>query len=286
MRKIENSELIITNAGCIYHLNLHPDFLADTIFLVGDPDRVPMVSKHFDSIIHQTSHREFVTHSGILRGKKVMCVSTGIGTDNIDIVLNELDALANIDFTSRQIKAEHRSLSFIRIGTSGALQADIPVDSYVVSEAAIGTDGLLNYYNSDLNRSMADAFSETMNYPKELARPYAAYGDRELTEAIAAFAHKGITVTACGFYAPQGRHLRMQGTYPDLVNRFSAFTYGDSRITNFEMETSAIYGLSGIMGHKCCSVSAIVANRIAGTFSKDAQSTIEKLIRLTIDALI
>jgi uridine phosphorylase len=286
MKKIENSELIITSAGCIYHLNLHPDFLADTIFLVGDPDRVPLVSKHFDTITHKASHREFVTHCGVLRNKQVMCVSTGIGTDNIDIVLNELDALATIDFTTRMPLQTPKSLTLIRIGTSGSLQHDIPVDSFVVSEAAIGTDGLLNYYATDLNSAMTHAFCTQVNYPQEFARPYSAPADSQLTGALSTFAHRGITVTACGFYAPQGRHLRMQGKYPDLVNRFSAFTFENSRITNFEMETSAIYGLSGIMGHKCCSVSAIVANRVAGTFSRDAQSTVEKLIQLTLEAII
>ena len=288
MNRIAESELIINSRGAIYHLNLRPEELAPTIITVGDPDRVKEVSKHFDSVEFTTQHREFVTHTGFIGKKRISVVSTGIGTDNIDIVLNELDALVNIDFASRTIKPSLTQLSVIRVGTSGSLQADIPVDSFVASTHGLGIDNLLNFYkqeNNDEESQILSAFSGHVKLGYPLSSPYiATAGSAVLKHFVEGFQH-GITVTCPGFYGPQGRVLRLGLTNAELIDRLTQFSFGNHRITNFEMETSAIYGLGKLLGHQCLSLNAIVANRVQQTFSKDGAAAVESLIVKTLEVL-
>ena len=246
MQRIAESELIINSRGAIYHLDLRPEELADTIIVVGDPERVKKVSVHFDKIEHQLQHREFITHTGYIGNKRLSVVSTGIGPDNIDIVFNELDALANIDFETRAIKKELTKLNIIRFGTSGSLQADIPVDSFVASTHGLGLDNLLNFYayqKSDSDKAMIDAFITQTKLDTAITNPYAFSGSEMLLQKFGAGFHKGITVTCPGFFGPQGRVLRLGLASPGLVDKLTHFNFNNYRITNFEMETSAIYGL-------------------------------------------
>lgn len=283
---LKASELILNSRGAIYHLDLLPSELANTVFLVGDPDRVEKVSAYFDRIEHKIQHREFISHTGFIGQNRYTVISTGIGPDNIDIVMNELDALCSIDFQSRAYLAEKRSLRIIRIGTSGSLQADIPVDSFVASAYALGTDGVLNFYPFEPNErelKIQNDFIRSMAYPAELAKPYFVAGDEGLLKALTQNAFSGVTITAPGFYAPQGRNLRGGLKYPQLIDQFQHWKSEELRATNFEMETSMIYGLSRMFGHKACSMSAIVANRANGTFSTQAADTIDRLIRYTLD---
>ncbi len=288
MQKIQESELIINQRGAIYHLNLRPEELATTIITVGDPDRVPLVSRHFDSIEYTCQHREFVTHTGYLGKKRVSVISTGIGPDNIDIVVNELDALVNIDLVNRTVKPEHTSLNIIRVGTSGALQADIPVDSFVVSTHGLGIDNLLNFYRHEQNdeeKQLLQAFYTQTQLNSRISHPYISRASAGLIKHFVKNFHHGITVTCPGFYGPQGRILRLGLSNPDLIDRLTQFSFGPHRITNFEMETSGIYGLGKILGHQCLSLSAIVANRIAGEFSKDGNKAVQKLIEITLETV-
>ncbi|MBN9384013.1 MAG: nucleoside phosphorylase [Chitinophagaceae bacterium] len=285
MQAIAESELIINSRGAIYHLDLRPEELANTIFTVGDPDRVSTVSKHFDSIEHKAQHREFVSHTGYIGKKRVTVVSTGIGTDNIDIVLNELDALANIDLATRTVKPQPISLTIIRMGTSGSLQKDIPVDSFVASTHGLGIDNLLNFYRHDDNEednALLQSFATQTQLHHRLARPYISGASPSLLRHFVEGFHQGITVTCPGFYGPQGRVLRLGLSQPELIDRLTGFSYGPHRITNFEMETAGIYGLSRLLGHHCLSLSAIVANRISRTFSPDGNAAVEKLIGKTL----
>jgi uridine phosphorylase len=285
MQAIAESELIINHRGAIYHLDLRPEELADTIFTVGDPDRVMAVSKHFDTIEHRARHREFVSHTGYIGKKRVTVVSTGIGTDNIDIVLNELDALANIDLTTRTVKPRLTQLTIIRIGTSGSLQRDIPVDSFVASTHGLGIDNLLNFYRHEDNEedsSLLQSFATQTQLHHRLAQPYISGASPSLLRHFVEGFHQGITVTCPGFYGPQGRVLRLGLSQPELIDRLTNFSYGPHRITNFEMETAGIYGLGRLLGHHCLSLSAIVANRIGRTFSTDGNAAVEKLIRATL----
>ena len=288
MNRIAESELIINSRGAVYHLNVRPEELAQTIITVGDPDRVAEVSKHFDQLEGKYQHREFVTHTGRLGNKRISVVSTGIGTDNIDIVLNELDALANIDFTTRTIKPQLSHLTIIRVGTSGSLQADIPVDSFVASTHGLGIDNLLNFYQQQPNQEeiqILGAFANQIQIGGGFAAPYiAAAGPSVLKHFVTGF-HQGITVTCPGFYGPQGRILRLGLVNNELIDRLTSFSFGNHRITNFEMETSGIYGLGKLLGHHCLSLSAIVANRISKEFSKDSAATMEKLITQTLETL-
>ncbi|MEP7164237.1 MAG: nucleoside phosphorylase [Ferruginibacter sp.] len=288
MQRIAESELIITGRGAIYHLDLRPEELADTIIVVGDPDRVKKVSKHFDRIECQQQHREFITHTGYIGNKRLSVMSTGIGPDNIDIAINELDALANIDFTTREIKKEFRKLNIIRFGTSGSLQADIPVDSFVASTHGLGLDNLLNFYayeKSKDEQDMANAFAEQTKLDRTVTIPYAFKGSEILINKFGIAFHKGITVTCPGFYGPQGRILRLGVSSPGLIDRLTHFNFNNHRITNFEMETSAIYGLGRLLGHECLSVNAIVANRVVQQFSKDSNAAVENLIKQALEAL-
>jgi uridine phosphorylase len=284
MPAIANSELILNSDGSVYHLNLRPTDIADTIIFVGDPERVPKISKYFDSIEIKKQNREFVTHTGTLKNKKITIIATGIGTDNIDIVLNELDALVNINLETRTVHSKLKSLNIIRIGTSGALQADIPIDSFVVSEYAIGLDGLLHFYefiqddDININKTVEDIAS---------VQCYTAKASNKLLDLLADDIRKGITLTASGFYAPQGRKLRLSPKNPNFIDDLSAQIFAENKkITNFEMETSAIYGLGKMLGHHCISFNAILANRVLGQFSDKHEATVDNLIVKILNKII
>ena len=288
MQRIAESELILNNRGAIYHLNVRPEELAHTIITVGDPDRVKEVSKHFDEVEFQLQHREFITHTGRIGDKRISVVSTGIGPDNIDIVMNELDALVNIDFLSRTIKPVITQLTIIRLGTSGALQDDIPCDSFVASTHGLGIDNLLNYYrltNNDEEQQIIQQFLAHTQISHQFSQPYiSTAGASVLKHFVDGFYH-GITITCPGFYGPQGRVLRLGLSNPDIIDRLTDFTFGQHRITNFEMETSAIYGLGRLLGHHCLSLSAIVANRVQKEFSKDGNKAVENLIKKALGVI-
>jgi uridine phosphorylase len=282
MKKIAESELIINARGAVYHLNLRPEELATTIVTVGDPDRVGEVSKYFDRIESKHQHREFITHTGYIGQKRLSVVSTGIGPDNIDIVLNELDALANIDFNTRQVKSQHQKLNLIRLGTSGALQAQIPVDSFVVSTHGLGIDNLMLFYRHENNPEeieILNAFEQHTHVQQAGIQPYLFGASSALLKHfVQGFSH-GITVTCPGFYGPQGRVLRGALSLPDLIEQLPSFRYGNHHITNFEMETSSLFGLGRILQHNCLSISAIVANRVSQTFSHDGAKAVENLLQ-------
>jgi uridine phosphorylase len=275
--RIEESELIINSRGAIYHLDLRPEELASTVITVGDPGRVAAVSKHFDAVTVKREHREFVTHTGRIGDKEISVVSTGIGPDNIDIVFNELDALANIDFNSRTVKPQLKSLNIIRLGTSGALQKDISVDSIVATTHVIGLDNLLHFYQQQ-NNNEEDSIIEAFINHTGAQSPYIASAGISVLKHFVEGYHHGITVTCPGFYGPQGRVLRLPLKYPELIDQLTSFSHGNHRITNFEMETSAIYGLGKLLGHHCLSISAIVANRVEKKFSSDGNAAVEKMI--------
>lgn len=277
------SELILTSEGAIYHLNLKPSELADTVITVGDPDRVKMVSAFFDKIEVKRQHREFVTHTGYIGKKRISVVSTGIGTDNIDIVLNELDALKNIDFKTRTPKAKSTALTIIRIGTSGSMQADLPVDSILLSEHSIGLDNLMHYYKrkSDAaEKKFAALIDEKMGM-----RAYCASASPVLVEKFKNLGSLGTTVTCPGFYAPQGRVLRFTLPHKDLLGFLSQQTFKKTRLTNFEMETAGIYGLGALLGHQCLSISLLVANRVDKSFSTQADKKMRILIKDVLQTL-
>ena len=281
MSRIAESELIINSRGAVYHLDLRPEEIAGTVITVGDPDRVKEVSKHFDSIEFKTQHREFITHTGYVGKKRLSVLSSGIGPDNIDIVINELDALVNIDLETRQIKNKLSSLNIIRIGTSGSLQADIPVDSFVASTHGLGIDNLLNFYRHEQNdeeQQLLHSFVTHTQMHGQMSYPYISSAAASLLKHFVTGFHQGITVTCPGFYGPQGRVLRLGIRNPGLINRLTDFRFGQHRITNFEMETSAIYGLGKLLGHNCLAINAIVANRVVKEFSKDGKAAVEKLI--------
>ncbi|MBW7914869.1 MAG: nucleoside phosphorylase [Taibaiella sp.] len=283
-----DSELLINASGCIYHLNIRPEHLTDTIITVGDPDRVPLVSKYFDKITHKSKHREFVCHKGRIGRKDLLVVSTGIGPDNMDIVLNELDALANIDFSSRTLNPQKRSLSIIRLGTCGSLHADVPLGSMVTSAYGIGMDNLLQYYRYESNadeRFIMEQFMQHTRLAGSHILPYIAEGSIALRKYFAAGYIHGITVTCPGFYGPQGRVLRAQVAYPYLVDAMSTFTTRDLRITNFEMETAAMYGLGKILGHNCCSISTVIDNRATNAASRNMEADIEQMIKTVLSVI-
>ena len=290
MSRIAESELIINNRGAIYHLDVRPEELAETIILVGDPDRVKKVSTYFDKIEFKLQHREFITHTGYIGNKRLSVTSTGIGPDNIDIALNELDALANIDFETREIKQQTTSLHIVRFGTSGALQADIPVDSFVAGTHGLGFDNLLNYYaytKTKEENELIDAFISHTGLDTKITVPYISKASETLLNKFPNEQyHKGITVTCPGFYGPQGRILRLPLAAPGLINKLTDFSHRNNTITNFEMETSAIYGLGKLMGHHCLSINVIVANRVVQQFSKDSNAAVEKMIKASLENLI
>ena len=288
MQPIAESELIINSRGAIYHLDAKPGEIAENIITVGDPARVKEVSKYFDKVEVKISHREFVTHTGWLGKKHLSVVSTGIGTDNIDIVLNELDALVNIDFSSRTINTELKQLNIIRIGTSGSLQANIPVDSFVASTHGLGIDNLMNFYiheNNEEEKQLLHSFVTQTQLHSRFSHPYIAGAAMSLIKHFVDGFHQGITVTCPGFYGPQGRVLRLGLTSPELPGRLTQFQFGHHRIANFEMETAGIYGLGKALHHNCLSLSAVVANRIHKNFSKDGNAAVERLIVKTLEKI-
>lgn len=288
MQKLGESELILNGDGSIYHLHLRPEHIAKDIIIVGDPQRVELISNYFDSIEYKIFNREFITHTGYLNGKRLTVLASGIGTDNIDIVLNELDALVNIDLENRIPFEKQKSLNIIRIGTSGALQLDIPVDSFVFSSFGLGMDGLLNFYkgrDNIIDNKLTNAFIEQTNYPQTLAKPYVVSASEVLENLLGEGLIKGITATASGFYGPQGRIIRLNPEVENLNDRLRDFFFEDRRITNFEMETSALYGLGKLLGHNTATVCAIIANRYSKTFSKDYKKSVIKLIELVLNRL-
>lgn len=288
MKKFKESELILNPDGSIYHLKLLPEQLADTVILVGDQGRVESVSRHFDTIEHKVQNREFVTHTGVYKGKSLSVLSTGIGTDNIDIVLNELDALVNIDLSSRQPKPDHHSLHLIRLGTSGALQGHIAVDSHVASAYGLGFDGLLHFYRHEGidEEAMAQAFAKHTSWADKLPYPYIVKASDLLMEKLAGGLPAGITATANGFFGPQGRSLRIPLACPELNTTIESFRYNGWSITNFEMETSALYGLSKLLGHHALTICTVIANRVSRSYSRDYKSAVDEMIRMVLQRLV
>ena len=285
---IRESELVLATDGSLYHLHLRGEQIADTVILVGDPQRVDMFKPMFTAVEHETLNREIHSITGSYKGKRITVLSTGMGTDNIDIVINELDAAVNMDLERRIAKTTHRSLNLIRLGTSGVLHAEVPVGSIVASEYALGLDGLLNFYKHDTSafeEEMTKAFCNHADLPLCFARPYIAKGDNVLMEQLAFDCYKGITATAPGFYAPQGRQVRLETTITDINRILTLFDYNGNKIMNFEMETSAIYGLSKLLGHRALTMCLIIANRESGEFLNDYKSWMKNLIVQTLDRI-
>jgi uridine phosphorylase len=288
-KSIPNSELILNEDGSVYHLQLKPEDISSTIITVGDPDRVSDVTKHFDSIEFTVHKREFKTQTGTYKGKRLTVISTGIGTDNIDIVFNELDALVNVDLKTRTVKEKFTQLNFIRIGTSGAIQHEIPVDSFLVSEKAIGFDNLLHFYGNTgfLDTKFSEAFTTYTQWSPQKSTPYVVPVNKDLLSLFNSEEFlKGITATNVGFYGPQGRKIRL-GLQDDTLNeKMQSFRYKNEMITNLEMETSGIYGMARLLGHRAISLNAILANRANGSFSKNPKGTIDRLILKIVDILV
>ncbi|WDF56592.1 nucleoside phosphorylase [Mucilaginibacter sp. KACC 22063] len=287
MNTISDTDLILNADGSLYHLNLLPGDIAQTVILVGDQDRVAEVSRHFDSIELKKGKREFITHTGHMGNKRLSVVSTGIGTDNIDIVLNELDALVNIDLHTRTVNPELKQLNFIRIGTSGTVQADIPVDSLLVSESAIGMDALMHFYKhklTDDEQALLNAFNYTL--PNDFSlKPYITSASDELLSKLSENLPKGITITAPGFYAPQGRQVRAQSVIPQLLDIIEKFEFDGKRITNLEMETAGIYSMAKALGHKAISFNVLLANRIKNNFSRQPAEIMQRFIVEVLDRI-
>ncbi len=283
MERISPSELVLNPDNTVYHLGLSPDQIADTIITVGDPERVSKITRHFSRIEHKVNKREFVTHTGYYNGKRLTVMSTGMGTDNIEILMMELDALVNIDLSLRVVKKEHKSLNIIRLGTSGSLQADIPVGSLLVSDYAIGMDALMFFYKLNNTQEEAD-FSSALHDTGELPfKPYVVRGSQALLEKIGFDMIRGNTLTSPGFYAPQGRQVRATLRLPNMVEALSRFRFQDRRLTNFEMETSGYYAMGKILEHEVLSVNAILANRINNEFSSAPDEVVEKLIEKVLE---
>lgn len=287
-KTIAASELMLNADGSIYHINLRPEELADTVLLVGDPGRVAMISKYMTAIEFTKQSREFVSTTGLYNGHRITALSTGIGTDNIDIVMNELDAVANIDFNTREIKREKRSLTLVRIGTSGALQPEIPLGAYVLSHLSIGCDGLINWYANRegvTEKEIENALVGHVGWDQNLPRPYIVKNSEELIKKFEKSTIKGMTISAPGFFGPQGRVLRLPLAMPDMNAKFESFRAGEYKITNYEMEGSAIAGLAKELGHKAITVCCIIANRYRKEAITDYHPYIDKLIRLVLDTL-
>ena len=286
--RIAESELIINGDGSVFHLHMRPEQLADNVILVGDPGRVDMVAEFLTDIEFRNASREFVSTTGLYNGKRFTVLSTGIGCDNIDIVMNELDALANIDFTTREPKAEKRSLNVLRIGTCGAIQKDIPLGSFVFSHVSVGCDGLLNWY-ADRDKiampGIEDAFKEHVHWAKHLPDPYFVMASQKLIDKFADCTVKGMTISASGFYGPQGRVLRMPLAMPDMLDDFESFDYEGHRITNFEMEGSAVAGIARHLGHNAGTVCCVIANRHIGSSNPDYKPQVRKLVELCLQKL-
>ena len=282
------TELILTKEKKVYHINLSGEDIADDVIVVGDQNRVTQISKLFSKIEFKTEHREFVTHTGIFNGKRITVLSTGIGTDNIDIVMNELDAAVNINLETRELNPSHRSLNIIRLGTSGALQADIPVNGIVVSSHGLGLDGLLNFYDNwqSINENdISESFMKHSNWLPNLTYPYCVKASDKLISKFKEGTHIGITATAPGFYGPQGRQIRLKASMPTLNEFLTDFKHGEHRITNFEMETSALYGLGKLLNHQCLTACVIIANRVRKEFTSDYTKSVEILITESLQRL-
>jgi len=287
--QIPESELILNADGSIYHLNLKPEHIANTIITVGDPDRVHDVSKHFESIEFKVQRREFHTQTGFFKGKRLTVISTGIGTDNIDIVFNELDALVNIDFGKRTIKEDFTQLEFIRIGTSGAIQEDILIDSFLVSEYAVGFDSLLHFYENEFiqHKAVSDALVNHTDWFEDKSKPYVVSCDENLLAKMSSNKTiKGFTATNVGFYGPQGRILRLKTQDESMNEKLASFKHNDLKLTNLEMETAGIYAMSKLLRHKAISLNAILANRTTGEFSQNPKQTVDELIIYTLNKLV
>jgi uridine phosphorylase len=272
---IAPSELILTDKGSIYHLDLRPEQIATTIITVGDPDRVELVSRYFDRVDYRVQHREFVTHTGMLGSKRISVLSTGIGTDNIDIVLNELDALVNVDFEKREIKKEKISLDIIRIGTSGTIRSEIEIDQIILSKGAIGLDGLMHFYERETDQCEDELLNWDIPWP---IKPYMTWGSKKLLDQFSKLGEQAITISSTGFYGPQNRMIRLKPKVSNFFELLDNQIIDGSRIANLEMETSGLYGLSEILGHECISINAIIANRALGVFSKDPAKTVKRTI--------
>lgn len=287
MPRIPESELILNPDGSVYHLHLKPEHLAENIIVVGDPGRVKEISRHFDHLEFSCQNREIVTHTGRMGNKRLTVLSTGMGTDNLDIVMNELDAVVNIDLATREPKKEHVSLNIVRLGTAGALQADIAPGTFVASSYGMGLDGLLHFYAAGetvMDLELAKAFVDYTSWNSKLPGIYAVKCSEELMNRLGARLTQGITLTAPGFYGPQGRQLRLELAYPQMNALIETFEYKGSRIANFEMETSALYGLGKMLGHKTLTICSIVANRVSKTYARDYHADIERLIQHVLQA--
>jgi uridine phosphorylase len=285
MQAIGASELIINDRGAIYHLNVRPEEIADTIITVGDPERVAEVSKYFDRVEHKLAHREFITHTGYIGQKRISVLSTGIGPDNIDIALNEIDALANINFDTRSINDQKKSVSIIRMGTCGSLQGEVGVNELVAGTHGLGIDNVLHFYereNNEEEKAILAAFDEHTKISAHKIQPYIASASAGLLKHFTEGYSHGITVTCPGFYGPQGRILRLPLKMPNLVDQMTSFKYGQHRIANFEMETSAIYGLCNLLGHQCLSINVIIANRVKKEYSKDMGKAVDHMIEKSL----
>ena len=280
-RQIPESELILNADGSIYHLHLKPENLASLVFTVGDPDRVPLVSKYFDQIDFKGSKREFVTHTGRIKGKRITVMSTGMGTDNVEILMTELDSLVNVDLKTHTVKPKEESLEIIRLGTSGSMQVDLPVGSLLASEIAVGVDTLMQFYPKlDGNQEWSELVKETLGLT---FLPYQASASPELLQKLSADFHRGVTLTAPGFYAPQGREIRIKPKMDNMIERLAELKVEDLKMTNFEMETAGYYAMGQLLNHRMLSLNAIVANRPSGEFDKEAEKTVDRMIRAALE---
>jgi len=288
MKKIAESELILRKDGSVYHLNLKPADLAENVILVGDPGRVELISSMFDKVTKKRQNREICTHTGVYKGKNISVISTGMGPDNIDIVLNELDALVNVDLEKRVPKKTHKTLNLVRIGTSGGIQASIPVGSFLFSTHGIGTDGLLHFYGDSIKvrcPQIETALANQIGWPGTWAAPYVVEANQELLQRLSDGHPTGMTMTFGGFYGPQGREVRLSLHYKEFNNKVAAFSLDNLQVANFEMETSALYGLAKLLGHNACTVCVVIANRASKTFIKDYHPPMKKLIKLILDRI-
>ncbi len=288
MAKIKESELIISPDGTIYHLKLRPENLAKDIILVGDPGRVSEVSSFFDKIEFKVLNRELCTHTGYFNNKRISVISTGMGTDNIDIVMNELDALVNVNLEKREPKGMHTSLNILRLGTSGALQGDLPIDTFLMSEYGLGLDGMLHFYKAAkdvCDKNMTEAFVKHTQWAENLPKPYIIKASQKMMDKLGSDFNRGITATAPGFYGPQGRKVRLELAYPDINDKFETFNYNGHRICNLEMETSALFGLGAMLGHETLTVCVLIANRVSKQFSQDYKKSVRKLVETILERI-
>ncbi len=284
-KRIPESELILTPQGRVYHLNLAPEMVADTIIVVGDPERVPKVSCYFDKIEHQVNSRELVTHTGVIGGKRLSVISSGMGTDNVELLMTELDALVNVDLNRREVRQELKSLQIIRIGTSGCLQPEIPIDAHLVSNAALGLDTLMNFYNWSSDSTVEEFTKKVQGELGLNFQPYFASASESLMSLFGDDFYQGVTITAPGFYAPQGRQVRLKPRVSGLIDKLAAMNTPFGPFTNLEMETAGYYAMANLLGHEMISLNALIANRARQEFSKDHEAAVDGLIKRILDIL-